>query len=60
MLCEVVRTGVKSKLGPDKRMALFVVPHICDALTVQPISTCTEKYSHLAQLDLADAADGNS
>ena len=60
MLCEVVRVGVKAKLGPDKRLALFVVPHICDALTAQPISTCTEKYDHLVQIDLADAADGNS
>ena len=42
------------------RLALFVVPHICDALTAQPISMCTEKYDHLAQLDLADAADSNS
>ena len=59
MLCEVVRVGVKSKLGPDKRLALFVVPHICDALTTQPISMCTGKYDHLAHIDLADAADGN-
>lgn len=60
VLCEVVRVGVKSKLGPDKSLALFVVPHICDALTTQPISMCTEKYDHLAHIDLADAADGNS
>ena len=37
-----------------------MVPHICDALTAQPISVCTETYGHLAQLDLADASDGNS
>ena len=59
-MCEIVRVGVRSKFGPDKELTLFVVPHICDALTAQPISVCAETYSHLAQLDLADASDGHS
>ena len=60
MVRDVVRVGMKSKFGPDRELTLFVIPHICDALTAQPISVCTEKYGHLAQLDLADASDGNS
>ena len=60
MVCEVVRVGVRAKIGADKELTLFVVPHICDALTAQPISVCAERYNHLAQLDLADASDGNS
>ena len=35
MMCEVVRVGVRAKIGADKKLTLFVVPHICDALTAQ-------------------------
>lgn len=57
---EIVRVGVRSKFGPDRELVLFVVPHICDALTAQPISTWTNTYRHLEQLDLADTSDGHS
>ena len=33
-----------------------MVPNICDQYTAQPISTCAERYSHLAQLNLADVS----
>lgn len=59
-MCEVERVGVRSKFGPNKELTLFVVPYICDALTAQPISVCTDRYKHLSQLDLADASDDNS
>ena len=42
-LCEVVRV-----------IHLFVVPHICEALTAQPIDKCLEHYPHISGLDLAD------
>ncbi len=37
-------------------MNLFVVPHICNPSTTQPIDICAKMYSHLRQLDLADAS----
>ena len=52
--CKVVRLAVNTKSGARQLLELFVVPHICDPLTNQTTSICTEKYSHLAQLDLAD------
>ena len=53
-LCEVVRLAVRTKSGSNQELNLFVVPHICDPLTTQTVSSCSRMYSHLAHLDLAD------
>ena len=52
--CKVVRLAVRTKSGGNQELDLFVVPHICDPLTTQTVSTCSKMYSHLSQLDLAD------
>lgn len=55
--CEVVRLTVRTRLG-NQKLDLFVVPHICDPLTMQPINTCLKMYSHLSRLDFADTSQG--
>ena len=52
-LCVSVRT----KSGGHQLLDLFIVPHICDLLTTQTVSTCSKMYSHLVQLDLADISE---
>ena len=49
--CDVVTLKVQTRFGPDLELSLFVVPHICDPLSVQPVCTC---YQHLSGLDLAN------
>ena len=53
-LCEVIRVSVRTRAGEDKNIDLFVVPHICEAFTAQPIDKCLEHYPHILGLDLAD------
>ena len=53
-LCEVIRVSVWTRAGEDKDIDLFVVPHICEPLTTQPIYKCLELYLHISGLDLAD------
>ena len=53
-LCEVVQVSVKTRDGGDKKIDLFVVPHICEPLTTQPIGKCLELHPHISELDLAD------
>ena len=55
--CEVVHLVVRTKMGRNHELDLFIVPHICDPLTVQPVSTCTKIYGHLSQIDLADTSN---
>ena len=54
--CAVVRLAVRTKSGGNQELDLFVVPHICDPLTTQTVTTCSKMYGHLAQLDLADVS----
>ena len=58
--CEVVQVGMRTKDGSDQELTLFTVPLICEPLSAQPISLCSEKYSHLSQLDLADLSNSES
>ena len=53
-LCEVVRVSLGTREGKDKTIDLFVVPHICEPLTTQPIAKCLDFYPHLSGLELAD------
>ena len=45
---------------PNASLSLHVVPTICEPLSCQPITASAEAHRHLAGLDLADWADGNS
>ena len=54
--CDVVTLRVQTRSGPDLEISLFVVPHICDPLSVQPVST---GHHHLLGLDLADHRCGS-
>ena len=53
---EVVRVGMKTRVGSDVELVLLAVPLIREPLTGQVISLCTEKYNHLSELDLADSS----
>ena len=50
-LCEVVWVSVQTRAGEDKNIDLFIVPHICEPLT---INKCLDLYPHISGLDLAD------
>ena len=52
--CEIVRLAVRTKCGGAQELDMFVVPHICDPLTTQAVSTYSKMYSHLTQLELAE------
>ena len=45
---------MRTKIGEDKNIDLFVVPHICEPLTTQPIDKCLELCPHISGLDLAN------
>ena len=51
----MVRVKVQTKVGDDKDVNLFVVPHICEPLTDQPTTgKCLQPFTHLTGLELAD------
>lgn len=54
--CGLVRLAVRTKSGVKQELDVFVVPHICDPLTTQPVDSCSKMYSHLADLDFADVS----
>ena len=58
-ICEIVEVGMKMDDDTVMTLTLLAVPLICDPLSAQPIELCQEKYSHLAELQLADTSDGN-
>lgn len=57
-VCPVVNVGLVLKGYPSLTMPLFTVPMICEPLTCQPISLCVTQSPQLAELELADWADG--
>lgn len=57
---DVVRIGVTTRDGQKPEMEFFCTPLICRPLTTQPIDLCQERYQHLADLDLADANQGEN
>jgi len=59
-VCAVVKIGMELKGYPHLYPSLFVVPMICEPLVGQPISQCIKGNRHLATLELADLAEGNS
>ena len=59
-LCYVVRVKVCAKAGETTRVDLFVLPHICEPITYQPLAECVKLFPHLANLELADDQIGDS
>ena len=53
----VVKLGICTRDGRPLVISALVVPHICDTIRFQPITTARKRYPHLFQLDLADSAD---
>ena len=55
---DIVQVSVHTKDGSNKEIELYVVPHICDPLTMQDVSQ--SKFTHLERLDLADVPQDSS
>ena len=55
--CNVVKFGIITKDGRSTIITALVVPHICDSIYTHCLEVIRECYPHLANLDLADAAD---
>ena len=51
---EVVRVAISLRTGDTTHVMFSVVPLICELLSCQPIIYTKAKYSHIADLDLAD------
>ena len=56
-LCEAVNVVMKMKHGLDQEIEAFVVPHICEPISPQPLNGCIRDYKHLSQLKFADSYD---
>ena len=53
--CDVVELGVVTKNGEPLTLSAVVIPHICDPVRMQPISSSKNAYEHLSGLELADS-----
>ena len=51
---EMTTIAVLLKTGDPIYVLFSTVPFICESLSCQPIACTKERYSHLANLDLAD------
>ena len=56
-ICDAVELGLKTKLGSDLELTLYVVPFICEPLSGQPTDIAVERFRYLSGLDLADPDD---
>ena len=56
-ICDAVELGLKTKLGSDLELTLYVVPFICEPLSGQPTNIAVERFRYLSGLDLADPDD---
>ena len=56
--CDVVEFGVQTREGECLNLTVtaVVVPHICDPVHAQPITTSKNIYTHLVGLDMADSS----
>ena len=59
-VCPIVGVSILLHGSGSLNLTLFVVPMICKPLVSQPIENCVVKNPHLAGLQLADWADGES
>ena len=55
----VVKLGIVMSDGRPLVILALVVPHICDVIHFQSITTARKRYPHLCQVDLADSAEVN-
>ena len=46
--------GIQTRSGEDLKISLFVVPHIFDPFTPQPISAFAEQFHQFSNLDFAE------
>ena len=53
-ICDIVELGIVTKNGEPLTLSAVVVPHICDPVRMQPISSFKNAYEHLSGLELAD------
>ena len=53
--CDVVELGIVTKNGEPVTLSAVVIPHICDPVRMQPISSFRNAYEHLSGLELADS-----
>ena len=53
--CDVVELGVVTKNGEPLTLSAVVIPHICDPVRMQPISSSKNAYEHLSGLELANS-----
>ena len=58
--CDAVELGLKTKLGLDLELTLYVVPFICEPLSGQPTDIAVERFKYLSGLDLADPDDSDN
>ena len=58
--CEVVRVGIVTTSSHDEILVLLIVPHICEPLSAQPITTCSKMFPHLSSLTLADTPSSDT
>ena len=52
--CNIVELGIVTKNGEPLTLSAVVVPHICDPVRMQPISSFKNAYEHFSGLELAD------
>lgn len=58
--CPIVEVGMQVRESSPLRLSLYVVPMICEPLISQSITACVAESQHLASLDLADYATGET
>ena len=52
--CDIVELGIVTKNCEPLTLSAVVVPHICDPVRMQLISSFKNAYEHLSGLELAD------
>ena len=60
LTCDAIELGLKTKLGLDLELALYVVPFIREPLSGQPTDIAVEHFKYLSGLDLADPDDSDN
>ena len=53
--CNVFELGIVTRNGEPLTLSTVVIPHICDSVHMQPISSFKNAYEHLSGLELANS-----
>ena len=56
-ICDIVQLKIATNDGDPLILSAVAVPHICDPVRVQPISSSQASCAHLSGLELADSGD---